>query len=160
MNILIVYSTKHGATEKCAKIIAKKLTGKVELFNLKEKLKIDPSGYDVVIIGGSIYMGQIQKEVKTFCAQNIEQLKTKKIGLFTCCMLEGEKAEKQLADMFPKELLSIASSKECFGGEFNFSKMNFFEKLIIKKVSKVDKDTSNILENNINKMAIAFNNIL
>lgn len=118
---------------------------------------IDPSNYDVVIIGGSVYMGQIRKEVKNFCAQYLTLLKTKKIGLFTCCMSEGEKAEKQLNDIFPKELLDIACAKECFGGEFNFNKMNFFEKFIIKKISKVDKDVSNILQENINKFSVAIN---
>lgn len=35
MNTLIVYATKYGCTEKCTSLLSKKLTGKVELCNLK-----------------------------------------------------------------------------------------------------------------------------
>lgn len=51
-------------------------------------------------------------------------------------MEEGEVAQKQLQNAFPDELLNIAKATACFGGEFNFEKMNFFERLIVKKVAK------------------------
>jgi len=73
-------------------------------------------------------------------------------------MLEGEEALNQLESAFPKELSSHALTKECFGGEFDFKKMNFMERLIVKKVVKVDKDTSNIHEDKIEKLAMSINN--
>jgi len=149
MKILILYGTKHGCTEKCAKILSEKLTEKVDLYNLKERKDIDISQYDKVIIGGSIYIGKIRKEVSDFCLQNLNVLKEKSVGLFICCMGEGEAVEKQLNEAFPKELIENAVAKESFGGEFIFKKMNFFERLIVKKVSKIDKDVSNICDERI-----------
>ncbi len=164
MSTLIVYASKHGSAEKCAKNIAEKLGDSTTIYNLLKKNNIDLTQYDRVIVGGSIYVGQIQKEVKSFCTENLEQLKSKKLGLFITCMDEGETAQTHIKNAYPEELISVATIVESCGGEFNFSKMNFFERTIIKMVSKskndgkpVDtkKDISKLSHENINKIAQA-----
>ncbi len=157
MKTLIAYGTKYGCTEECAKKLAVKLNGTVDLKNIKTKKDIDISQYDKVIIGGSIYMGKIQKEVSAFSLKNLDILKDKKIGLFICCMREGEIADTELNDSFPEELLTKAISKESFGGEFILKKMSFMDRMIVKKVSKIDKDTSTISEKTIDRFAQAMN---
>ncbi len=158
MKTLIVYASKYGCTEKCANILAKKLTGEVEIINLKINENVDLSQYDKVIIGSSIYVGKIQKKVNEFCQSNLVSLKEKTLGFFICCMHEDEKAENQLNNAFPLELLSSAVAKEYFGGEFRFKKMNFLEKFIVKKVNRAEsnkpeldtsKDLSTISEEKI-----------
>ncbi|MCX7921893.1 MAG: flavodoxin domain-containing protein [Clostridia bacterium] len=169
MNTLIIFASKHGTTEKCASILSKKLTGKVDLHNLKAGAAPDLTKYDKVIIGGSIYAGRIQKEVSTFCSQNLSLLKDKKLGLFICCMFPNN-AETQLNGAFPQELLNSTAAKENFGGEMKFSDMNFGEKFLTKMVSKViaknnpeipqldmKKDTSMIINENIDKFAQLMN---
>lgn len=158
MSTLIAYATKYGCTEKCASMLAKKLTGKVDLLNLKEGKSLDLSHYDKVIIGGSVYIGKIQKEAAEFCTKNLDELKNKKIGLFICGMQEKDAIDTELNASFPEELLSIASAKGYFGGEFIFKKLNFFERLVVKKISKIDKDISNILTENIDNFAKLMNN--
>lgn len=167
MRTLIVYATKYGSTEKCALKLSEKLVGEVELHNLKEKRSIDIKQYDKVIIGGSVYVGKIRKEVSEFCKDNLNQLKEKKIGLFTCGMRDGDFSEEQLNSSFPQELLTSAIVKEALGGEFLFDKMNFFERFIVKKVSKNDKNSeelkknknvSTISEKSINQLAQLMNN--
>ncbi|AKL97262.1 flavodoxin [Clostridium aceticum] len=157
MKVLILYATKHGATEKCAKILAGKLRGEVDLCNLKAMKSIDFAQYQKVIIGGSVYMGKIQKEVSEFCLKNMNVLKEKEIGLFICCMKDKDDAVTQLQSCFPQEVLMKASVKECFGGEFIFGKMNFIEKFIVKKVAKTDKDLSKISIESIDRFAQAMN---
>lgn len=144
MKTLIAFSTTHGCTEKTANELKQFMGGKVDLVNLKDNFNPDISSYDKVIIGGSIHAGQIQKRVKDFCKNNIQKLKGKEFGLFICCMEVGEKAEIQLNDAFPKQLLNDAKAVGYFGGEFNFEKMNFFQKMIIKKVAQVEHTTSKI----------------
>ena len=159
MKTLIVYGSKHGCAEKCALRLSKKLKGSTDIFNIKDKKNIDFNKYNKIIIGGSIYIGNIQKEVKRFCLDNIEILKDKKIGLYICSMSDGEKSEELMKAAFPEELTRVAIVKECFGGELILKKMNFFERFIIKKVTKLEEDTSNIRENNIARLAEAFNRI-
>ena len=158
MKTLIAYGTKYGCTEKCAKMLAEKLEGEVYLYNIKTGKNVDLAQYDKVVIGGSVYIGRIQKEVTEFCTSNLNMLKSKKLGLFICCMRDGDIAEQELKDAFPQELRSNAVAKGYFGGEFIFNKMGFMDRLIVKKVSKVDKDTSNILTENIEAFAKTINN--
>lgn len=153
MNTLIVYTTTHGCTEKCATKLQQQLNGNTELINLKKSKPDSLNNYETIIIGGSIHAGQIQKKIKKFCQENFDILKKKKLGIFLCCMYEGEIAQKQLQDAFPKELIEHATATGIFGGEFNFEKMNFVEKVIVKKVAKVDKSVSKIDEKSINEFA-------
>ena len=157
MNTLIVYSSKYGCTEKCAKLLSKELKDEVDLINLKETKEIDISKYGKVIIGGSIYIGKIQKEVTEFSTKYLDKLKGKRIGLFICGMQENDVIQSEIEQNFPPELIKIAVAKECFGGEFILDKMSFMDKMIVKKVSKVTSNKSNILEDNIHKFAQAIN---
>lgn len=156
MKTAIIYTTKYGCSQKCAKILRDKLGGEVDLYNLKTRNTIDLSQYQRIIIGGSIYMGRIQKEVRTFSIENQDRLKDKKLGLFICCMREGEEAQKQLEESFPQELIERAVAVEYFGGEFVFDKMSFMDSFIAKKVAKINKDTSNISEEKIYKFCEIF----
>lgn len=168
LNTLIAYATKYGSAKKCSEILSQNLAGDVDLCNLKNAKDIDLSKYDKVIIGSSVYIGQIRKEVKEFCTNKLSELTNKKIGLFICCMHEGEEAIEQMQNVFPKELFDSAIAKEHFGGEFSFDKMNFIEKFIVKTVSKKDgkkeavdgkKSISNLSEERIKKFAQAMNDI-
>lgn len=158
MKTLIVYGSKHGTAEKCSKILKEKIKGEVVTVNIKNESVPDITSFDNVIIGGSIYAGQIQKEIKTFCSEKLNQLKDKRIGLFICGMNDKD-VSMQINNSFPEELLKNSIAKEYFGGEVIFKNMNFFEKFIIKKVAKKYDDFSNISEENIYKFAQLVNKI-
>lgn len=149
MATLVIYATKHGCAGKCAVDVSERLSGIVDLCNLKTDKLPELLKYDRFVIGGSIYMGQIQREVRKFCLKNLDLLRKKKVGLFICCMQDRLEAEAQLRRAFPEQLYDIAAAKECFGGELIFSKMNFIERCIVKKVANVHADVSNISENTI-----------
>lgn len=157
MNTIIVYGSKYGFTKKCVDRLAKELHGKVDLQDLKNGTNITISEYDTIIIGGSIYAGRIQKEVTEFCTMNLEDLKDKNIGLFICGMQEGDAVETELTQNYNSELVKVAIAKDYFGGEFNFEKMNFIEKFIVKKISKVTSSKTNLLAENIHRFAQAMN---
>ncbi len=152
MNTAILYSSKHSTTEKCSQKLATEIGENVKVFNLKNDPNPKILEFDSIIIGGSIHAGKIQSKIKKYCQKNIELLKEKKLGLFICCMDE-KKAQEQLEKNFPPELLKNSVAKGLFGGEFIFEKMNFLEKFIIKKISKLEKSVSKINEENIKKFA-------
>lgn len=170
MNTLIVYATKHGSSKKCAQMLLEKLTGKVDLYNIKDGNIPELSQYDKVIIGGSIYAGRVAKELNEFCKKNLDILKEKKLGLYICCMNHKE-GDKQLSNVFPEDLVRASIVNKSFGGEFKFKEMNFFEKLITKVVSKslakedpsaamdITKDIYMLSEENINEFANTMNKV-
>ncbi len=144
MKTLIAYSTTHGCTHKIAEQMSNYLDGEVELVNLKKEPSPELSDFDRVIIGGSIHAGQIQKRVKEFCNQHLGELSGKELGLFITCMESGETAQKQLMDAYPESLIDSAKITAFFGGEFDFKRMNFLEKMIVKKVAHVKESTSHV----------------
>jgi menaquinone-dependent protoporphyrinogen oxidase len=159
MKFLILFASKYGAAEKCANLLSEKLNGNVTIINLKENKNINLSDYDKIIVGASIYAGSIQAEVKDFCAANSNLLLSKPFALFLSCMSDGEEEIKSYVERsFSNELINHSTVIDSLGYGFNFSKMNFFEKLIIKMVvkSKNKKGESDIkLDGKTNFSAIS-----
>ena len=153
MRTVIIYTTKHGCTDKCAHTLANELGTDIKLVNLETERNINITEYEAVIIGGSIHVGMINKKVKNFIDKNLDTLSKKKLGLFLCCMYEGEKALEQFQNAFPEIIRNKAVAHGLFGGEFDFDKMNFLEKAIVKKVANVEQSVSNINYANIKAFA-------
>ncbi|MFZ4740078.1 MAG: flavodoxin domain-containing protein [Bacteroidales bacterium] len=150
MKTAIVYVSKHGTTAKTVLKIQEGL-GKptTQLFDLKKNSTVDLSQFDQIIIGGSIHAGMIQNRIKDFCNKNTTSLLEKRLGLFISCFYEGEIAQTQLEKAFPEVLRKHAISCKVMGGEMLLEEMNFFEKLIVKKIAGVTQTDSNIKNENI-----------
>lgn len=153
MKTLIAYCTTHGCTETVAHELKQLLGQDVVLCNLKRNKAPELTSFDRVIVGGSIHAGKIQKKIKAFCQQHSTSLKNKELGLFICCMDEGEEAQIHLKNAYSEELLEHAKATACLGGEFNFEKMNFLEKFIVRKVTKVNHSTSKMDKQAIQKFS-------
>lgn len=157
MKTIIVYSSTHGTTEKIIGILKQKLTGEVETVDLKKSTSLNIESYDRVIIGGSIHAGSLQSKVKEYVEKHLSSLLKKEIGLFIVCMYECDQAQKQFENAYPEELRSASLANGLFGGEFLFEKMNFFERLIVKKVSGFSSTVSRIDHDAIGTFIEAFN---
>jgi menaquinone-dependent protoporphyrinogen oxidase len=156
MATLIAYATKHGVTEKCARELQKRIPGGAELYNLKNGTP-DLSKYDSVILGASVYAGMPRKQVKAFALKYADSLAKKKLGLFLCCLSDGEQAQKQMESAYPAELRKVACAQGVLGGGFNVSDMGSFEKFIVKKISGADvKDSLNVRQDVMEKFVKAF----
>jgi len=111
--------------------------GEVTLVDLKEDGDPDPGPFDAVIVGGSIQAGSVQRRVRAYCEKRSAELLGKRLGLYLCCMYEGEVAAKQLADAFPERLRNHATASGLFGGELDFERIGFVARLVVKKVAGV-----------------------
>ena len=74
MKALIVFDTKHGATEEVAGKIAQAVRDKgneADLLDLrkKESFSLSLEAYDAVALGAPFYMGQWSKRARAFAAQ-------------------------------------------------------------------------------------------
>lgn len=148
----IVYMSKHGTTEKVALLIKELLMDEdITMINLDIQDSIDLKYYERVIIGGSIHMGQIQKPVHRFCMQYANVLKSKKLGLFLCCMYDGEKATGQFNNAFPEEIMAAAKSKALMGYELRYEKMSLIERVMTKKITGSTESISHINQKELNR---------
>jgi menaquinone-dependent protoporphyrinogen oxidase len=150
MKKAIIYVSKHGTTEKITQMIKKEING-ADLINLKKKSDFDLSKYDLIILGGSIYLGSISSILKRFIKKNIEKIYEKKIALFIVCIFEGEIAKKQFDDNFPELLRKKSIANGFFGGELVTSKLSTIEKIIVWTVKKNTKERAHINEEEIKR---------
>lgn len=139
MKTLIVYGTTYGYVAECAETLQKALgddCDKVRLMAEKDSGAVDLNAYDRVIIGGSIYMGQVQKAVKQFCLSHSSELIEKRVGLFLSCGLPDQ-FDTHVANAFPGDLIGHAVAVLDFGGELRTEKMGLGHKLITSMMTKV-----------------------
>jgi len=147
MNIAIIYASKYGTTEKVAASMAENLkkTNEVELVSLATNPNPNINEFEAVILGASIYAGQASKKMKAFCKTNESVLLQKKLGLFVCGMhIDRAEREKELKEAYPEILQQNAIATGFMGGAFLFEKMNFIERMIIKKIEKTTTSVERI----------------
>ncbi|MEH7417615.1 flavodoxin domain-containing protein [Neobacillus drentensis] len=160
MKSLIVYCSSHGTTEKVVGILSEYLAGEVVSVDLKkDNHNIDLEKYDAVIIGGSIHAGMIQRRIKKFIHAFHEKLVDKELGLFLVCMREGDLAVEQFNNAYPQDLRKNSVALGLFGGEFLVSKMNFFERQVVKKVDGITADQYKLDFEAIREFTSRFNNL-
>jgi len=154
MKTLIVYATKQGTTKMVAEKLKAKLSGEVELVDININRPHNLMEYDNIILGGSIYIGKIQKQMKSFVEDNLSMLMNKKICVYICGAEKNETLEKELTEAFPEALLNKTLFKGAVGNAIDFSKLNIFNRMIAKKVMGVTQSYTNIDENKIDEIAI------
>jgi len=149
MKTLIVYATKYGATQKISEGIASRIDS-AELHDINSNAKVSLADYDCVIIGSPLTAGMIRKEIKEFAGKNINELKSKRLGIFVSGLQESGEAE-YLRKNFPPDLLAAAKAKAFLGGIFDPEKCGRLARIAIKAASKLDKYTSTIDEEKIDR---------
>ncbi len=127
--VLVVYYSRTGHTQLVAEKLAKKHDADLErLVDQKKRtgpagftaagkdavtkkvtvlgrLKHNPKDYDMILIGGPSWFGNVTPAVRTFIMQN--DLTGKKIGLFGLCHLTGvEEAIRQAEDLIAEGIVN------------------------------------------------------
>lgn len=106
VKILIAYQSKYGSTEQYAEWIQKECNG--DLVNIEDGDKPDLAGYDIIIIGGSVRVGNIV--IAPFIKDHWSVIKGKKVILFTTSGTPPQHPkiqsiyEKSLPEVIRKEL--------------------------------------------------------
>ncbi|MBP1040944.1 flavodoxin domain-containing protein [Vagococcus sp. BWB3-3] len=136
MKYLIIYSSKYGATQAYAEMIADQLKGDSQSQNVADVTLENLQAADKIILGSSIYMGSIGKSMQKFCVKYEELLLAKPLDLFINGLRSGDELADELAKAYTEKLRHHASQQAAFGGKVNFSKLTFMDKKIMKMVSK------------------------
>ena len=113
MKTLIAYATKSGASRECAELLAAKLKD-CSLVDLSKQVP-GMAGYDMVILGSGVRMGNIYKPMKSFIERNRDALLTKKIAIYLCHSYSNT-LQKAIEKNIPKELTDRCLCIESLGG--------------------------------------------
>jgi menaquinone-dependent protoporphyrinogen oxidase len=153
MKTLIVYGTKTGVTEECAKELSELIKGEKTLVNVKNAI-VDVNSFDRIIIGTSIYAGMINGKVKKFYSKYKDVLLSKKLYIFTCGLSDNNEALTAVEKSLGPDIKSHATISH-FGGDVRPNDAKGFLKLIVKAMAKNVK--SSLDKNNIKEFAIKIN---
>lgn len=157
MKILIAYSTKTGTTEICARMLANELARhNVEIVNLGIDCP-NISEYDIVIIGGDIRIGKLNKISRSFIEKNKYELSMKKSAYFICNGFNDE-SDNYFKKAFPAGIIENSIFHDSFGGELKLEKQKGIDKLLVKIMLKANEENDefampNILTESINRFA-------
>lgn len=143
MKTLIIYSSRYGCTKKCAELLAKELNDTNIISTTKCKYNI--KDFDTVIIGGSVYLGKIRKDITRFCKKNMPSLLQTNIILFASCYTPKD-TEGFFTTIFDSKLLKHANYITTVGGDINYCKMNYFYRKIFELLNKIDDFKKGFIE--------------
>ena len=154
--VLVLYFTIYGSTKKYAEWIAEELKG--DLFDIDDVRHDQLYDYDIIIVGGGLYAGNIKW--LNLLIDNYEKIKDKKLIIFTCGLADYSKEENinSVKSMFEKYMPNnIFENIKIFylRGYINYKKLNFkhkimmgmMKKMILKKgVEKMNEENREFLE--------------
>ena len=139
-NILIIYSTTDGHTEKiCRRLqqIIEDRDNRVTLVSIDAGSPLDLNAYDKVVIGASIRYGRHRPVVYEFIERNIKGLDSKSNAFFSVNVV-ARKPEKNRPETNPylrKFLKQIAWRPQrlaVFAGKIDYRKYKFWDRQIIR----------------------------
>jgi len=129
LNVLVLYGTRWGGTEKVAQTIGKSLQDEghaVEVVDAKEAPQsID--AYDLILVGSGLRADKWTKESEAFVAKNASAFKAKKLALYVSCSMADRKDEgynvgkKRYLDDFAAKYGLAPIALGYFGGLMDFS---------------------------------------
>lgn len=146
MNLLILYGTLEGQTEKIAERIAVVIRNKghqVDIWSanrLPDNFSVDH--YDAAMIGGPIHMGRYPESVKKFVVNHFEWLNNVPSAFFTVCMAVNSVHEKSRKEAVRYGDDFIARSGwhpalvETFAGAVKYTQYNLITRFIMKWISR------------------------
>ena len=157
MKTLIVYGSRYGFTESLAKNLAARIDGEVKLVVAKRADKIDLLAFDQIVIGTPIYIGNIYKDVKNFCSKHKNEILESNYRFFVVGLGGPVESIKNFDSSMDADLIENSIENAYFGGAILLDKMNFMEKMIMKKLGKTNVFYEGINEEAIEAFAASLN---
>jgi len=143
--ILVTYGTKTGSTAEIASRITDVLREKNHIVDLLSVEKVtNLHGYDTIILGSAVRAGNVLPEVAIFVDRNQAILKEKNFHMFLVCMtLKDDTADNRKivsGYLQPIRELTDPDCEGMFAGVMDYSKLNFFEKMLAKALKAPEGD--------------------
>ncbi len=142
MKILVAYRSRYGCTRRYAGLLAEKLPGEITLADLRQAGRLSPAAFDLVLLGSPIYAGAVPSGVTRYCERHRSELLHARVGLFICCLYEGERAKVQLDSAFPDWLSLHAFGRWALGGEIRLQALGLFDRLLVRALGRNLQDIS------------------
>lgn len=143
--ILVTYATRAGSTVEVAAAIGETLSARgfaVDVKPVKDQPRLD--GYQAVVMGSAIRMGNWLPEAMEFVKTNRQSLNRMPIALFTVHMLnigdDEQSRTNRLAYLNTVRPLLQKADEVYFAGKMDFSRLSFLDRFISRMVKVQEED--------------------
>jgi menaquinone-dependent protoporphyrinogen oxidase len=143
--ILVTYATRAGSTVEIAAAIGEAMSKRgfaVDVKPVQEKPSLE--GYQGVLMGSAIRMGNWLPEATDYIKANQQALNKMPVALFTVHLqnIEDDETSRaaRLAYLNPIRPLLNKAEEVYFNGKMDFSRLSFFDRIIAKMVKAVETD--------------------
>jgi menaquinone-dependent protoporphyrinogen oxidase len=151
--ILVLYSTSEGQTAKIAKAIAMRLRFDHCVADVVNARVADPrpSGYDGIVIAGSLHAGGYQKPIAKWVRAHLSEFGHRPTAFVSVCLAVLSKQEKARdeARAIPRRFVDglgwHPTVIKVVAGALPYTKYNIFKRWIMKRIASAsggDTDTS------------------
>ena len=144
--LAIIFSSKHGLTEKICSVIKSNLDKEIhiDIYPVKLSNNTDFSGYKIIVIGSSIYHGRHDKKIYSLVKKNKNLLEKKKTAFFTVNVVARKKNKSNSSNnpyliKFLKATNWKPDITAVFAGQINYPVYSFINKFIIRFIMYVTK---------------------
>lgn len=147
MKTLIAYASRYGTSEKVAHLLMDRLPGDVHVQDVVDQAEVNWSTVDHVIVGSSIRMGKIQDEMTAWLHSNESELLKRPLGLYLCAGTPtAAERERELETAYREPLRAHAYFVEVVGNGYDFERMGFLDKAIVRMMAKQTVSSLNLDE--------------
>jgi menaquinone-dependent protoporphyrinogen oxidase len=139
--ILVTYASKAGSTAEVAVVIGEVLSGRGYAVDVKP-IQENPSvaGYQAVIVGSAIRMGNWLPAAVEFVKNNQDYLSQTPTAFFTCHRLNtgDDETSRRTREAYtaPVRLILTPQAEVFFSGDMDYSKLKFVDRTLAKAVEK------------------------
>lgn len=144
MKLLIVYGTTEGQTRKICEYMRNKAKGDGHDVTIVDSTgpDIDPSGFNAVIIGGSLHAEKYQSSVRHYVEEHHKTLNKMPTGFLSVSLTavhDDHESQQELEDITEKFLEQTGwkpTFVEQVAGALRYTKYNFWKKFIMRMIAK------------------------
>ena len=143
MNVLVTAASRHGATQEIAEAIGRTLSDRgVTAFVVPIADVSELDGYDAVVLGSAVYMGQWLESARDFVEQHSETLASRPTWLFSSGPIGDPPRPKEPEAVDVGAIVSRTQTKEhhLFAGKLDKSKLGFGERAVMLAFRAVEGD--------------------
>ena len=138
--ILVAYGTKRGSTQEIAARIGEVLRRRGARVDVRPAGQVGAvDGYDLVVLGSSVYIGLWRRDVVQLVRRQREALARKPLWIFSSGPTEAGDPMEAIGDWrYPKAAADFFSQHPpvdavCFGGSIDLRKASYFERNMIRR---------------------------
>lgn len=146
MNVLIVYATHDGQTEKIARFLADHLRARQQRVDVMDAARplpeLNPDGYEAIVVGAPVRAGRYPSAAVNFVRAHRARLEQARSAFFSVCMAaaSSDAAKRREAEGYAARFFKDSGWQPrrhaSFAGAIRYTQYNWLIRFIMKRIAR------------------------